>query len=84
MEAGNIKQPDFKLEELDSVLSQLNNDKSTGPHQIPNEIFTNRWRKCNQYLLNVLNCVKNSQHISKQCQNMTITKIYKNKSKTRI
>ena len=72
-------EPDFSINELEDVLSDLQNNKAPGRDNIPAEIFIHIGNDLKNLLLLVINDLKNSHKVPHQWNNVAITTMYKGK-----
>ena len=79
VELGGLeKTPDFSSEELDVAISQLKKGKAF-PDSYPAEVFIHGGKELREFVLLVVNKVKNNQLIPSKWARFKIVTIYKNK-----
>ena len=76
--ANKYPEPNFTMEELDSVIGSMNNG-APGPDRIPPKVFKSGGSNFRVFLLHVLNCIKNEKKVPVQWQNTNVIPIYKGK-----
>ena len=80
-EAQNNVTRDWRMDELETVLKQLKNNKSRDPHGLANELFKtgNAGKDLKLAMLQMMNQIKSQQKVPKSLKLCNITSLYKNK-----
>ena len=80
----NHKEPNFTIKEVKDAALNLNAPSSSGPDQIPPEIFKNAGHRFYVSLTKVLNAAKNNLWIPPKWYDLIIVTIFKNKGSRKL
>ena len=73
----------IELKEIENSIKTLKNGKTTGPDEIPNEIFTKAEPQTVEIYKEILHTIANNKEIPEQWQKGQIIRLYKGKRKKR-
>jgi hypothetical protein len=77
--AGKLKEDHFNKREINKAIRALKPRKSTGPDNIPNEVFIEASKQTKETYRNIFNSILDSNNIPHQWQKGKIIRLYKGK-----